>query len=137
MNYAQKYNLSPADRIIAPLFQTGITKHHAIYLGLRLLGVEWVAENHVDQGVRIITASRYFAEHPVITRIEKFKGSEYQRQIAINTAYSLEGTQYDLFAYNCEHYANEVQYGQPKSKQVENFFLLLGVLFLGYIITAD
>lgn len=137
MNYAQKHNLSPADRIIAPLFHTGITKHHAIFLGVGLLGGEWVAENHADHGVRIITASQYFAEHPLIARVEKFSGNAYQRQLAINTAYSLQGTRYDLFAYNCEHYANEVQYGQAKSKQVENFFLFLGILLLGCIITSE
>jgi len=136
MYYAQKFNLNPADRIVVPIFQTGITKHHAIYLGLGLYGYEWIAENHANQGVRIITAEQYFNEHPKISRIERFIGNSYQRKIAIENAQNLKGKQYDLFKYNCEHYANEIQHGQAQSGQVSGFFILASLFVFGCLIAA-
>lgn len=32
MKYSNLYRLQSGDRIIEPLFQTGVTMHHAIYL---------------------------------------------------------------------------------------------------------
>lgn len=36
---------------------------------------------------------------------------------------------YDIFKYNCEHFANECTFGEAKSEQVDNIFGLLGKLF--------
>jgi hypothetical protein len=33
-SYAQHYGLRPADRLIEPVFQTALSKHHSIYFGL-------------------------------------------------------------------------------------------------------
>jgi hypothetical protein len=134
MSYAQKFNLNPADRIVAPLFQFSITKHHAIYLGVDDYGQELIAENDFNQGVRIVSAERFFSENPTLVRIERFQGNYFQRNIALQTAIELEGKPYDLFLYNCEHYANEVQHGRVKSNQVENLLIALGVSAFVYVL---
>ena len=58
--YAQQHGLLPADRIKEPIFQTGITKHHSIYLGMDESGNEWISENHKFHGVRLVKASDFF-----------------------------------------------------------------------------
>jgi len=137
MNFALNYNLTPADRIVAPLAETGITKHHAIYLGFNEFGQELIAENNIKQGVRVITARQFELEHPVISRIEKFCGTDSERQVAINVAISLTGANYDLFLYNCEHYANQIQYGKAESKQIQNFLFFAGLLTLGCLMNNN
>ncbi|HEX7846696.1 MAG TPA: YiiX/YebB-like N1pC/P60 family cysteine hydrolase [Chitinophagaceae bacterium] len=131
MKYSLLYNLNPADRIVGPLFQTGLTKHHAIFLGEDDLGQEWIAENHYIEGVRVIPASMFFKTNK-IDRIERFKGNNYQRRMAIEKAQRLIGKPYNLFTYNCEHYANEVLNGKVESRQVATFFAIaIGALFIG------
>ena len=131
MKYSLLYNLKPADRIVAPLFQTGLTKHHAIFLGTDRHGQEWIAENHYTEGVRIISASTFFKTNK-IDRVERFKGNLYERRIALEKARRLVGKSYNLLSYNCEHYANEVLNGKVESQQIATFFAIaIGVLFIG------
>ena len=85
----EKLNLQPADRIVAPLFKTGLTKHHAIYLGVNDYGQKLIAENDFTEGVRIVTAEQFSMEHPVIDRIERFQGNYFQRNRAVLTAQNL------------------------------------------------
>jgi hypothetical protein len=75
MTYASTHKLNPADRIVTPWLQTSLTKHHAIYLGFNEYGQELIAENDVNEGVRIVTAWQFAQQHPVISRIEKFQGN--------------------------------------------------------------
>jgi len=133
----QKLNLQPADRIVAPLFKTGLTKHHAIYLGVNDYGQKLIAENDFTEGVRIVTEEQVFMEHPVIDRIERFRGNYFQRNRAVQTAQNLVGTHYDLFLYNCEHYANQVQHGLIESNQVKNFWKALGIVAFVYVLAKD
>lgn len=136
MNYVKHFGLAPADRIIEPLFQTGFSKHHAIYLGINSLGIELVAENHKVKGVQIITASEYFSSVKRIDRIEKFDGNYIDRKAAVQRALELAGKRYDLINYNCEHFANEVLTGKAKSKQVEIVFAgMLAVFLIGILST--
>ncbi len=137
MNYASKLNLSPADRIVTSLFQTGLTKHHAIYLGADVYGIEWMAENDFTAGVQIVTAGDFFQRHPLVDRVEKFQGNAFQRNQVIITAQQLAGKPYDLFSYNCEHYANEVLKGKVESNQVRNFWLALGISAFVYALAKD
>lgn len=118
MKIAKQYGLLPADRIVAPIFATGLTKHHAIYLGMDHHGTEWVAENHKFDGVRLVKAADYFSREKV-QRIERFCGSYLQREAAVKRALSKLGQPYDLVRYNCEHYASFVQTGKVKSDQVD------------------
>ncbi|WP_099367479.1 hypothetical protein [Sphingobacterium sp. 1.A.4] len=66
-----------------------------------------------------------------LTRIEPFTGNNFQRRLAVNRAISLIGMQCDLVNFNCEHYANAVQYNKPFSKQVGNG--LIATLLLAVI----
>lgn len=115
--YARHYRLQPADRLIEPIFQTGISKHHSIYLGVDAHGTEWIAENHKFVGVRLIKAVDFFRNKKHIT-VEQFTGTFPERIAAVKRALSLLGEPYDLISYNCEHYASYVQTGKAKSKQV-------------------
>ena len=80
--FAHQYRLQPGDRLIEPIFQTGLTKHHSIYLGVDAEGTEWIAENHKFAGVRFIKASNYFSKGKLI-KIETFHGNYQQRIAAI------------------------------------------------------
>jgi len=137
MNYALKYGLRPADRIIEPIFQTGLTKHHAIYLGQDRQGREWIAENYKFGGVRLVNAQDYFKKGKLIKR-KKFTGTNSQRIAAVKRALSQLGKPYDLIDFNCEHYAEYVQSGVARSSQVENVADLVKTVaaaaaFIGFI----
>jgi hypothetical protein len=41
MKYSEVYCLETGDRIVEPLFQTGLTKHHVVFLGTDDIGLEW------------------------------------------------------------------------------------------------
>lgn len=64
-----------------------------------------------------------------ITRIEPFTGNDTQRKQAVKNALSLKGTLYDLLQFNCEHYANLIQYKRQVSEQVKAG-LALGIIAL-------
>ena len=133
--YSKLYKLLPGDRIITPLFQTGLAKHFAIYLGKDKSGIEWITENHKFTNVQIIPASQYFASMKKIDRIEKFKGSNAERILAVKRALQLAGKSYDLVNYNCEHFANEVLTGQVESRQIRNVFAgLISIFLIGLLI---
>lgn len=134
----QKYKLQPADRIVVPKSQWRVVQHHAIYLGKNALGVDLIAENNSDYGVRIITADNFFRTVGDITRIEKFKGTNHQRQESIKRAIKLVGTTYNLINFNCEHYSNLVQHKISKSDQVIGSAIVgLGILLLGGVLLSN
>ncbi len=64
-------------------------------------------------------------------RIKPFVGSNYQRNRAVNRAYSRIGQKYNLFNFNCEHFANWVQKERESSLQV-TFTLLILVFGVTY-----
>lgn len=65
------------------------------------------------------------------TGVKRFNGTFFQQQQAINRAYSKLGYRYSFLNFNCEHYANWVQFGKVESSQVSNgFAILVGVIFL-------
>ncbi|OLY95708.1 Lecithin retinol acyltransferase [Cnuella takakiae] len=132
--YARHYGLNHAGRLIEPIFQTGISKHHSIYLGVDALGTEWIAENHKFNGVRLVKALDFFRNKNDIT-VEGFSGEYRERVAAVKRALSLLGKSYDLISYNCEHYASYVQTGKAESRQVSTLFaLVLAALFIGIAI---
>ncbi|WEK34681.1 MAG: lecithin retinol acyltransferase family protein [Candidatus Pseudobacter hemicellulosilyticus] len=130
MKYALYHNLQPADRIVHALFDTGLSKHHAIFLGEDKWGQEWIAENNFHEGVRLTKAETFFRSQRKIQRIERFAGSHIERKNAVQRAMQLAGKPYSLLTYNCEHYANEVQYGKSESKQVQTFLGLAAGIFI-------
>jgi hypothetical protein len=139
MNYAIMYGLRPADRIINPIFATGLSKHHAIYLGMDYHGVEWISENYQGKGVRMVRADNFFRRNKKF-QIQKFDGVQTDREAAIKRALTELGKPYDLFKYNCEHYAEYVQHNRIFSEQVEAareaigragvFLIVIGIISL-------
>jgi hypothetical protein len=121
MNW-KNLNLKPADRIVVPKSGLRIVQHHAIYLGQNYEGQHLIAENKIGFGVSLITADDFFKDVIEITRIERFKGSNYERKLAVQKALSKCGVSYDLINYNCQHFANEIQYNLIKSDQVDGLF---------------
>lgn len=132
------YNLKPGDRIVEPLFQTGLTKHHAIYLGSDKNGIEWIAENNKFKNVQLLPAIQFFASVRQIDRIERFNGSNSKRLEVVQRALKLAGKPYDLINYNCEHFVNEAITEKATSSQVTTFFAgLLATLFIGIFLNTD
>ena len=134
----QKWNLQPADRIVVPKSNLRMVQHHAIYLGKDDYGTDWIAENKIGKGVHIVTATDFFSDVIEITRVEPFRGNQYQRNEAVRFAMSLEGRNYDLFEFNCEHYANVVQHKVQISHQAKaGIGLGLIGLFVGLLFIND
>lgn len=127
--YGHIYGLQPADRIVEPIFQTGLSKHHVIYLGIDEHGIEWISENQKFVGVRLVKASEYFKENKQY-KIQKFTDNYSERVSAVNRALAILGKPYDLVLNNCEHYASYVQTGKAESQQTKNGLLLACGLLL-------
>lgn len=124
-------SLRVGDRLVR---EKGIlTKHHGIFVGFHH-GNYLVAENNTPDGVRYVTYDT-FLNGNALTRVEYFNGTEEQRNRIIPFINSILGTNYDLVTYNCEHFANQIQKGQPHSNQVSNAVGLgiFGLLFLGIV----
>ncbi len=131
--YAMKYGLQPADRIKEPIFQTGFSKHHSIYLGIDESGQEWVVENHKLHGVRLVRADQFFKEGQDY-RIERFTGNQADRITAVKRALGVLGKPYDLILFNCEHYSSYVQTGKAESQQVNVAIAALAGLILIFLL---
>lgn len=136
----KKHNLKPADRIIVPKSGLEIVQHHAIYLGQNKYGEHLIIENKIGYGVRVVTIDVFLKNVSVITDIKKFKGSNYDRKIAIERALKNHGQPYDLINFNCEHFSNKVQHNVVESFQINRFLaglmfifvFVLGLMFLDY-----
>lgn len=112
-------NLQPADRIVMPKSNLNLVQHHIIYLGKDKKGNRVFIENSISKGVQIVNEAQVFKDGYQITRIEKFNGTPQQRNEAIQRALKLIGKNYNLINFNCEHFANIVQYKSIESKQVQ------------------
>lgn len=71
------------------------------------------------------------------TGIRRFRGSYFQRNQAVNRAYSKLGQKYSLINFNCEHFANWVQFGKIESGQVTTGFVILASAFFLKLISTD
>jgi len=122
LTFAERNNLEGADALIGPKSAFEIVEHYVLYLGKAPDGTDVYMDNNANEGVRYLTEERMLQENPKFHRIRKFAGNEYQRNFAINRAIALHRKQYHLTKFNCEHFANHVQYNTPVSKQVNNGF---------------
>ncbi len=121
------WNLNIGDRIVVPKSFIKWVQHHAIYLGWEK-GHHWIIENKEGIGVRVVTATDFFKDVIEITRIEKFKPSTaYSRRHLKDFALSKIEDEYSLLNYNCESFANLIQYGKATSSQVSTG-ISLGVI---------
>lgn len=69
--------------------------------------------------------------------LRRFNGSYFQRNEAINRAYSKLGHRYSLLNFNCEHFANWVQFGRLESSQVTTGFIILATAAFLKLIATD
>lgn len=128
----KRYKLKTGDRLVR---SKGIlSKHHGIFAAYEN-GVAWIAENQSGKGVQYVQLSEFLLNDPdTLERIEKFNGTEHQRASIVPRINNLLGTSYDLINFNCEHFAEYVQNGKAKSRQVTNTFIGLGLVALGVAI---
>ena len=130
--------LQPADRLVIPKNGLRLVQHHAIYLGKDNNGNRVYIENAIGKGVQIVSETYLFRGGYELTRVELFTGNQHQRNTAVQFAMQLQGKQYDLLNFNCEHYANTVQYRKTYRKQVGVglnlglFALVLGIGLSNY-----
>lgn len=121
------YNLKPGDIIVTPKSLFNLIQHHAVYLGYDNFGNHFISENVIGKGVVLTRVQDFFKENVVITRIEKFEGSYFEREKVVRRALKNLGRPYDLINYNCEHFTNETIYSKPNSPQVMNAFGVLTI----------
>jgi len=126
--------LQPGDRIVVPKSGLRLVQHHALYLGQNHQGVDLIAENKIGFGVRLVTVDEFFKDVIEITRIERFKGTNYERKLAVQKALLKLRQPYHLINYNCQHFANEIQYGKVESDQVGSLMDGLKIA-AGFILT--
>jgi hypothetical protein len=120
--FIRHYNIKPAEAIMMKKKSFGMLDHYVLYLGVRNNHHEFVA--NYDKGVAVIPDNEIVSlvQKLQFAAIECFPGDEYQRQFALERAFSRIGQQaYGLITNNCEHYKNYVHYGEDISKQVETF----------------
>lgn len=132
--YVLRNELRPADAIVLRKKFMGMFSHYAIFLGYENGQPQFVA--NFFKGVKIIPNKEINEQLKTYKpqKIERFKGNTYQRQSAIERAWSKIGEKaYGLASNNCEHFKNWVHYGKAISKQVDN--IGTGSLILGTVMT--
>jgi len=140
--YVNHNQLKPADAIVLRKKFMGMVDHFAIYLGEDSSGHKFVA--NFTKGVQILEdeeinqqIQKYIPEN-----IDRFKGNDFERQSAIERAWSRIGEKaYGFFSNNCEHFKNWVHYGEQISKQVDNAGTALsiggGTILLGGLLASN
>jgi hypothetical protein len=125
---AQRHNLESADVLLAPKSSFNIVKHMIVFLWIDAFGQDHYLENHPQFGVRHLTGLEVETLYKIIA-VKRFPGTQKERQLAIQRAVSLEGKKYELFKFNCEHFANYVQTKTIFSQQSNNAvgFAVLGL----------
>jgi hypothetical protein len=118
--FIQLNNIQQVDAIILRKKVLGMVDHYAIFLGFRNTQPVFVA--NFRDGVKELTIDeiRNFLHEYEPTSIEKFRGSEFERRLAIQRAMSRIGEKaYDFIANNCEHFKTWVHTGEHRSEQVK------------------
>ena len=131
--FATRQNLKPGDVVIVPKSELKIIEHYLIYIRTDINAEDVYAENIVGFGVRLITGTQFARENPKYLRIRRLTGNDYEKYLAVQRAYSLIGKKYSLVGFNCEDYANYVQYNKAFSQQTNwaaGFATVLGVALL-------
>lgn len=116
--YAERMRLQPADVFTTSKKMLGLVDHYVVYVWNNQYGEPVYAQNDSKRGVHLVTESELFRNKFRIRKIRKFSGDETQRYWAVERAKSLLTARYDLEKFNCESFANYVQYGQAFSTQV-------------------
>lgn len=133
--FIKQTSLRQADVIVLRKKFFGMVDHFAVFLGWDgYTGQPLFAANYT-KGTQIIPQGELFVFLQTLEtqRIERFIGTEEQREQAVTRALSKIGAKdYNYFSNNCEHYKNFVQTGHARSEQSENFGkgLAISALFL-------
>lgn len=122
------FNLLPGDRVIVPKSLLGLVQHHAIYDGNGHF-----YENKAGFGVVRTPFRDFFKDVEAVTEIRQFRGSDVQLHTALARAENLLGKRYHLADFNCEHFADLIQFGRPRSKQVET---VAGIGLFAFLVWA-
>jgi len=134
--FITQFNLKPGDEIIVPKSKLNIAQHHGICLGEDHYGVFWMVENNVGEGVRAITADDFFSSVVKINGINRFTGTNAEREALVKKALRSVGKPYDLINYNCQHFASELLTGKAESWQLKDALVLgIGALLLGALLS--
>jgi uncharacterized protein YycO len=138
LQFVKQFNLQPGDRIVVPKSAWQLVQHHVLYLGNDDYNNHYISENVIGVGVKLTRVTDFFQNSGTVTRIERFKGSAYERKAVVQRALAKLGKPYSLINYNCESYVNEAVYNKAKSPQVGNAVALLGLaLLIGIVINSD
>lgn len=78
--------LQPADRLVIPKSGLRLVQHHAIYLGKVNNGNRVYIENAIGKGVQQVSEAYHFRGGYELTRVERFQGNQYQRNVAAQSA---------------------------------------------------
>lgn len=127
------YNIKPADAVVVKKENFGILDHYVIYLGKDNFGEHKFIANYT-KGIQFIKPVELvsFLKSYVPVRLNRFIGNELQRVAAVSRALTrLNEQAYNLILNNCEHFANWVQKGLPKSEQVEDVGKALAITGAG------
>jgi hypothetical protein len=119
------------DRLESPKQNANFITHHVLFVGV-VNGTHQVVENQINIGVRLIPFEAFRKEHPNFTHIP-FNGNIEARNDVVIKALNSIGKPYKLLSYNCETFANDVQFDMLISHQVNRILKGIG-LFLGGLI---
>lgn len=128
--------LYPGDVILAKKREGlgRIHNHYIVYVGNNTF------VGNISDGVKELSYSELIMllQDYEPTKVRRFNGSYIQRNEAVNRAYSKLGQRYSLINFNCEHFANWVQFGKIESSQVATGFVILtSAIFLKWISTDE
>lgn len=115
----REHNLQPADVVVVGRYG-GLAAHYLVYMGTDSYGRHWFMAN-LEQGVSWLDLDYLNSRKGefFLKRVRPFEGTWQQRQAALRRAESRNGEAYSLTSFNCEHFANYVQYQQESSQQVQ------------------
>jgi hypothetical protein len=135
-NYLQLINsLQPIDVIVAKK-RSGLGRildHYIVHLGNGVfVGNLKGSVKQVSHYELVELLKEY---EPV--KVRRFTGNYFQIQKAIMRAKQKLGHKYSFLGFNCEHFANWVQYGKESSSQVTNGFLIAAGLVTLKLIASD
>lgn len=115
--------LRVGDKIWTPSRFGSVIQHYGIFIGWRD-GVRMVVHNAKSGGVELVTFDVFSAGQPVYIEQRAQAGFE---EAVVERALSYLGTPYDLFTFNCEHFATEAQGEARTSKQLVKGAIGVGV----------
>ncbi|WP_194766496.1 lecithin retinol acyltransferase family protein [Tamlana sp. I1] len=135
-NYLMLINdLHPVDVIVAKM-RSGLERfliHYIVYLGSGVfIGNMKGCVKQVSNFELMELLKKY---KPI--NIRRFTGSHFEIQKAIIRAKQKLGYKYSFLGFNCEHFANWVQFGKESSNQVTNGFLIASGLVRLKLISSN